>query len=194
MDERISAEQARDHIEMVARILEESQQRLCAGGEFFLVWGLFSGLITVIGHAVSVQRMPAAEGLWIAVPAFAACVAFSMLRGRYYRKRAERRSLLDREFFNVLWLTIGLAFLVDLAAFNIFQGLASAAIWSFSEAIVLLYIGLHGNRRAQLCGIAVIVSLIVANFAPRDLMAYLLAAGMVVGYGGFGLAELLSRD
>ena len=194
MNEQMNAAEARDHIEMVARILGESQQRLCAGGEFFLVWGLFSGLITVLSHLVAVRSVAPALALWTIVPAFAACVAFSVLRGAYYRRRTERRSLLDREFFNVLWLTVGLSFLVDLAAFNIFSGVASAAIWSFSQAIVLFYIGLHGNRRAQLCGIAVIVSLVAANFASRDVMAYVLAAGMVVGYGGFGLAELLSPE
>jgi len=189
----MNAARARDHIEMVARILEESQQRLCAGGEFFLVWGLFSGLVTVLAHLAAVRAIPSGA-LWVLLPVFAACVAFSLARGRHYRKTAARRSLIEREFFNVLWLTIGLAFLVDLAAFNIFVGLSGAAIWSFSQAIVLFYIGLHGNRRALLSGVAVVVSLIVANFVARDLMAYVLAAGMVAGYGGFGVAELLSHE
>ena len=193
MDEQLNAAQARDHIEMVARILQESQQRLCAGGEFFLVWGLFSGLITVLIHLANARLVPLST-LWLLVPAFAGCVAFSLLRGAHYRRVADRRSLLEREFFNVLWLTIGLAFLADVAAYNIFVDLAGAAIWSFSEAIVLFYIGLHGNRRAVLCGITVVVSLVAANFIAYDVRAYVLAAGMVAGYGGFGLAELLVRE
>ena len=53
--------------------------------------------------------------------------------------------------------------------YRIFSGLASAAIWSFAEAIVLLYIGMHGNRRAQVAGVLVVVSMIVANFtSPAD--------------------------
>jgi hypothetical protein len=58
----------------------------------------------------------------------------------------------------------------------------------------LFFIGLHGNRRAQLAGIAVIVSLIAANFTDPAIAGYILAAGMVVGYAGFGLAEMLARD
>ena len=69
----------------------------------------------------------------------------------------------------MLWLTLGLAFVVDVAAFNVFTGLASAAIWSVAETIVLLYIGMHGNRRAQI-------------------------AGVLVGYAGFGASEMFARE
>ncbi len=101
---------------------------------------------------------------------------------------------MQREFFNVLWLTIVLAIVVNVAAFRNFSGLASAAIWSVAEAIVLLYIGLHGNRRAQAAGVFVVVSLIVANFVGDALAPYVLAGGMLAGYGGFGASELLARD
>jgi hypothetical protein len=101
---------------------------------------------------------------------------------------------LQREYFNVLWLTIGLAFVVNVAAYRIFSGAAAAAIWSVAEAIVLLYIGMHGNRRAQIAGVVIVVSLIAANFAPAAIVGYVLGAGMLVGYAGFGLSELLARD
>ena len=123
-----------------------------------------------------------------------ACALFSIVRGNQLRAIAARTSLVQREFFNVLWLTIGLAFIVNVAVFNIFTGLAAAAIWSVSEAIVLFYIGMHGNRRAQVAGVLVVVSLVAANFAPPSMAAYVLAAGMLAGYGGFGLSELLARD
>jgi hypothetical protein len=100
----------------------------------------------------------------------------------------------QREFFNMLWLTMGLAFIVNVGAFNIFRGWASAGIWSFAEAIVLFFIGIHGNRRALVAGIVVVVSLVVANFVGPATAGYVLAAGMVVGYAGFGIAELLSGD
>jgi hypothetical protein len=193
VDEQLNVAQARDHIEMVQRIIEESQQRLCAGGEFFVVWGLFSGLVTVLGHLVGSRVLPAAT-LWVALIALIGCVAFSIVRGRALNRLQVRKSLLQREFFNVLWLTIGLAFVVDVAAFNVFAGLASAAIWSFAEAIVLFYIGLHGNRHAQICGIVVVVSLVAANFVEAQLSAYVLAAGMIGGYCGFGVAELLTPE
>lgn len=189
----MNAAQARDHIEMVQRIIEESQQRLCAGGEFFVVWGLFSGFVTVLGHLVAIGSVPAST-MWVAAAALVACAVFSAVRGRALDGETVRKSLIQREFFNVLWLTVGLAFLVDVACFNIFSGLASAAIWSFAEAIVLFYIGLHGNRRAQICGIAVVASLVAANFVGAQYSAYVLAAGMIAGYCGFGVAELLTPE
>lgn len=190
----LDAKQARDHIEMVARILEESQsQRLCAGGEFFVVWGLFSGFITLLGHFVSKGTLPE-SALWAGLAALIAACVFSILRGTALSADAGRRSLVEREFFNVLWLTIGLAFVTNVAVFNLFPGITSAAVWSFAFAIVLFYIGLHGNRRALVCGIIVVVSMVVANFVRDDATAYVLAAGMVAGYTGFGIAELLTRE
>ncbi len=94
----------------------------------------------------------------------------------------------------MLWLTMSLAFIVNLAAFNIFSGWASAAIWSFAEAIVLLFIGLHGNRRAQICGVLVVVSIVIANFIAPQFTGFVLAAGMLAGYSGFGIAELLAGE
>ncbi len=191
--EPIDAAQARDHLELVDRILAESQQRLCAGGEFFVVWGLFSAIVTVLSHLVGAGLAPAGT-LWVLPPLLAASVAFSIVRGRRLRELRGRESLVQREFFNVLWLTLGLAVVANVGVYRIFSGVASAAIWSFSEAIVLLYIGMHGNRRAQIAGVLVIVSMVVANFAAPQNVAYVLAAGMVLGYCGFGLAELLARD
>jgi hypothetical protein len=188
----LDADQVRDQLELIQRILAESQQRLCCGGEYFVVWGLFSGLTTVVAHLVARGIAPPSL-LWVAGAALIACIVFSVLRARALGGTLERESLLQREFFNVLWLTLGVAFVVDVAVYRIFAGLASAAIWSVSAVIVLLYIGMHGNRRAVLAGVIVLASLVAANFAPENVSAYVLAAGMVGGYAGFGLSELLSR-
>ncbi len=191
--ERMDASQARDHIEMVDRILAESSQRLCAGGEYFVVWGVGSAAVTTLVSLADAALAPPAA-LW-AVPAILlACLVFSVLRGRSTRRTLARTSWLQLEFFRVLWLTIGLAFVVNVAAFRIFPGIASAAIWSVAAAIVLLFIGMHGNRRAQLSGLVVVASLIAANFAPASVAGYVLAGGMLAGYGGFGLAELLAHE
>ena len=189
----IDRAQARDHIEMVDRILAESQQRLCTGGEYFAVWGVGSAAMTVVGQMESQRLLPPAA--WLLLPAVLLfCVAFSVARSSWTRRRLSSSSLLQREFFNVLWLTLGLAFIVNVAAFRIFAGIASAAIWNVAAAIVLLYIGMHGNRRAQVAGVLVIVALVAANFVPTAISGYVLAAGMLVGYAGFGLSELFARD
>jgi hypothetical protein len=193
VDRGLSASQARDHIEMVDRILAESQPRLCSGGEFFVVWGFISAYVTVLSELVVRAALPKPV-LWTIPVVLVAGAVFSIVRGAQTRRRIARTSLVQREFFNVLWLTLGLALVVDVAAFRIFPGLASAAIWSVAEAIVLLFIGMHGNRRAQLAGALVVVSLVAANFLSANLSAYVLAAGMLAGYAGFGLSELAARD
>jgi hypothetical protein len=190
--EPLDAAAAHDHLEMVSQILAESQQRLCSGGEHFVVWGIGSAYITVLFQLVH-GGLLAPAAAWSVPIVIGACAAFSIVRGRQTRRVLQRSSLLQREFFNVLWLALGLAFVVDVAAFNIFTGLASAAIWSVAEAIVLLYIGMHGNRRAQIAGVLVVISLVVANFAWSGIAGYILGAGMVVGYAGFGASEMLAR-
>ncbi len=191
--ERIDAAAARDHIEMVDRILAESHQRLCSGGEHFVVWGIGSAYVPVLFALVDRGTVPSAA-LWSVPIVLAACAVFSIFRGRLTRRMLQRSSLVQREFFNVLWLTLGLAFVVNVAVYRIFTGAAAAAIWSVAEAIVLLYIGMHGNRRAQIGGVLIVVSLIVANFAPPAIVGYVLGCGMLVGYAGFGASELLARD
>jgi hypothetical protein len=191
--ERIDATQARDHVEMVEEILARSQERLCTGGEFFIVWGLFSGIITALWQLIDNGVLPR-TAIWFSAAALAAAIVFSVVRGRYYSQHRERRSFLEGEFFNVLWLTIGLAFIANVAAFNLFSGWAQAAIWTFAESIVLLYIGLHGNRRALAGGILMIVSMVAANFVDPSVTGYVLAAGMIVGYAGFGIADTLATS
>ena len=190
---RLDAPQARDHLEMVDRILAESHPRLCAGGEFFVIWGIASAFATVVFALADRNAIPAAA-LWSVPLVLIAAALYTSVRARSLRRTLARTSLVQREFFNVLWLTIGLAFIADAAAYRIFAGTASAAIWSIAEAIVLLYIGMHGNRRAQIAGLLVVVSLVAANFVAAPIAPYVLAAGMLVGYGGFGASELLARD
>ena len=191
--DRIDAAQARDHIEMIDRILAESQPRLWAGGEFFVIWGTAAAYITILFQLVNVGVVGSAT-LWSVPFVIAGCTVYSIVRGRAMQSGIARTSLVQREFFNVLWLTLGLAFVVNVAAFRLFPGIAGAAIWSVAQAIVLLYIGIHGNRRAQIAGILVVASPVVANFVAPSLSAYVLAAGMLAGYTGFGVSELLSRD
>jgi hypothetical protein len=191
--ESLDGRQAREHIEMVERILIESSQRICHGAEYFIVWGIYSTVVTVSWQLVRNGTLPGAI-VWGQAALLVAAIAFTIVRSRAVTSGVQRRSLVQREFFNMLWLTMSLAFIVNLGAFNIFSGWASAAIWSFAEAIVLLFIGLHGNRRAQICGVLVVVSIVIANFTAPASIGYVLGAGMFAGYTGFGISELVARD
>ncbi len=189
----MEASEAREHLEMVERIIAESSQRLQAGGEFFVVWGAICAAIDALVTATEQGLLPAAA-LWVYPVLIAGGIGFSILRTRYYRTCGERMSLLQREYLNVLWLTISVAAITMFVSFNIFRTfVAQAALWSFAETIVLFYIGMHGNRRAQIGGIAVFASLIVANFMPLY-AGWILALGVLIGYAGFGLAELFAQE
>jgi hypothetical protein len=178
---------------MVERIIAESNQRLCYGADYFVVWGLYSGSATLTFQLIDNGKIPVWTE-WIVVALLAVAIAYSWIRGARARGTQPRRSIVQREFFNVLWLATGLAFVVNVLCFNLFSGWGQAAIWSFAESIVLLYIGIHGNRTAQVAAGAVVASMILANFVPSSVAGYVLAVGMVAGYSGFGVVELLARD
>jgi len=191
----MDASEAREHLELVERIIAQSAQRLHVGAEFFLVWGLFGA--TCDGLFTAAESGSISTGVTLVAYAvlLLAAVAFSVLRARYYRECGERMSLLQREYLNVLWLTIALATVATFTTFNIFSSVvARGSLWSFAEAIVLFYVGMHGNRRAQIGGIVILASLIAANFVPFPGAGWILAAGVLLGYAGFGAAELIARE
>jgi hypothetical protein len=153
---------------------------------------LAAAYLTALAQLVTNERLPIAA-LWSAPVAYAAAIVFSILRGRYYRRCVDRFSFVQREFFNVLYLTMAMAFVTDLLGFRIFTEWAQSAIWTVAASIVLFYIGIHGNVRATICGIIMIASLALANFM-LPIAGYVLAGGFIVGYAGFGLVEIFARD
>jgi hypothetical protein len=191
--DELNASQARDHIEMVDRILAETQQRLCTGGEYFVVWGVYEAIVTVLVQLVTNQRL-SRSALWADAVFLLAAIAFTVIRGRASSGEAARFPLIQREFLNVLWLTIALGFIADATGFNLFAGWGAAAIWCVVDGIILFYIGIHGNRRAQIAGVVVVASMVIANFLAPAVAGYVMAAGMLLGYAGFGATELLVRD
>lgn len=186
----MNASEAREHVEMIEKIIAASSQKLEAGGEFFLAWGLVAGTLDLISQLVLTGRAPQ-TALWGAGALIAAGIIFSIVRSRHLARCEVRMSLLQREFLNVMTLALGLAFVSDVIGFALFPAWAGAAIWSVMTALVLLYIGMHGNRRATLGGIILIASIAAANFMPHY-TGYVLAAGMYLGYAGFGIADLLA--
>jgi hypothetical protein len=190
--ESLTASQARDHIEMVDKILTRSERSLCVGGEFFVAWGIFGALVTLVIQLVVSGLVPS-SAIAVLPVALIAAVLFSALRGRQLGRRADGMSLIQREFFVVLWISLGVAAFSDFAGYQIFTTWASSAIWNVAAAIVLFFIASHGNRRALVCGIIMLGSLAAANFVPHY-TGYVLAAGMLFGYAGFGVVSLSARD
>ena len=184
--------EAREHIAMVERIIAASSRKLEAGGEFFVIWGVAGAVMDTVLTLVLTQRLPG-SAMWISAATLVLAVVLTIARSRYYRKSGESMSLLQREYLNVLMLAIVLAFVTQLIGFNLFLPIGLMALWNVVEALVLFYIGMHGNRRAQIGGIVLLVSIALANVMPAY-TGFILAAGVLVGYGGFGVADLLARE
>jgi len=187
----IEHSEAQEHLAMVDRIVDRSSTRLQVGGEYFIVWGIASGLVMLLAQLISTGALPVAA-MW-AWPLFIGSgVVFSIWRGRSYGLGG-RHSLLEVEFLNVLRVALMVAFLVELVGFHIFTDAAALAIWSVASSIVLFFIGMHGNQRARLGGIILIASIAAANFFPA-FAGYALAGGMFIGYAGFGCVEMLAAS
>jgi len=184
--------EARDHLEMVEKIIAASSTKLEAGGEFFVAWGLAGAAFDAVDSLVWNGTLAPAF-MWLNAAILALAVAFSVIRGRTFRKGVGRMSLLQREYFNMLWLAIALAFIANAIGFNLLGFMGMMVLWNIVEAMVLFYIALHGNRRAMIGGIILIASIACANFVP-EYSRLILAAGVLFGYGGFGVADLLARD
>jgi small-conductance mechanosensitive channel len=190
--ERLSPSQARDHIEMVDHILSRSERSFRVGGEFFLIWGIWAAAVPLTFQLVLSRVVPI--GAFAALPVLlAAAIVFSVVRGRQIGKRRDGLSLLQREFFAVLSISLGVTMVAAVLGYRLFPAFASSALWNVAAAIVLFFIASHGNRRALAGAIVMIASIAAANFLPA-FAGYALAAGMLFGYAGFGLASLIARD
>jgi hypothetical protein len=183
--------EAREHLDLIDRVLSESNRRVCVAGEFFLAWGVVGAAYDLSFQLILSNGYPVSL-LWVPTALTLIALAFTVLRGRSLAARGSV-SVVQREYFNIMWTAFGLAAVVDCIAWRLFAGWGTGAIWSVVASIVLLYIGLHQNRRAMIAGVVIIVSIAVANFTPSA-TGYILAAGMLIGYAGFGVVEMLGRD
>lgn len=183
---------AREQLELVESILATSSRTLCAGGEFFLAWGVLAAAMDLLNQLIVDNVMPVSS-LWAIPVLILIGVVFSVWRSMQLRAKNGRMSVLQRDYLNMMFVTIGLTFVVQFAGSSFFGGWGEAAIWNFAGAIVLLFIGMHGNRRAVFAGVVLIVAMAIANYTP-GMPGYVLGAGMLIGYAGFGATELLATE
>lgn len=184
--------EAREHLDLVDRILTRGDGEICIAADFFVVWGIVAAIIDIVVQLILGGKI---GPNWLALPmaSLALGIIYSIFRGRQLKRSSERQTLMQREYLNIIWLAVGVIAVAQLGAFRLFDNWSGAALWTVAASIVTFYVALHGNRRALLGGIVLLASLFVANFTPH-LTGYVLAAGMLVGYTGFGVAALLARD
>lgn len=184
--------EAHEHLGIVERVLAEADRTVYVFGDFFIVWGLAAGMLDII-YQLRLDGRVGDNAFIVAAIGLAAAIVYTIVRARGLSANGRRMSRVQRDYLNVLWLVFGITAICQIAAYNIFAGWSSAALWTVASAVVASYIGLHGNRRGIVGGVVLVASLIAASFMPH-VAGYVLAAGMLVGYAGFGVASLLARD
>jgi hypothetical protein len=181
--------EAREHLDLVDRILTEADRSMCVIGDVFVVWGLVAAAVDVVFQLVSTGRTSGWLG-WLPVVLIPAAIAYTVVRAIQAKNSSDRLTTAGREYLNVVWVVFGLMAVAQSAAFHLFPGWSGSALWTLGGAIITVYVGMHGSRAAMLGGIVLLASLIVASFVPAY-CGWILAAGMLLGYAGFGIAAMV---
>lgn len=184
--------EAREHLEMADRIVAASTRDLCLtyGAPYFMIWGAFAALVDASAELAIHGALSQRFFLGIDITALGLAIVASAVFGAIGRSGKGSLSFVQREFLRAMGVTFALVFIAEFAP-RLFPGFSASAIWTVACAIVLFFIALHGNRRALLCGLIVLASLFAAN-AVHGIEGYVLAAGLLVGYAGFGVLEMLA--
>lgn len=184
----MNAHEARDHLEMVDRILTRAEGepiRYIPG--LIVAWG-FAAAAMDVGNQLRMEGLIAASQ-WLTVLAFVAgtvysiAVCVSLARGN----RFERMSVIERRLGRVMgavWFTVAVA---AFAQPYVFAGWGGAAVWSMGAAIMMLMSGFCGDRRGLIGGILLLASLLAANYIWPHQVGYVLAAGFIAGYAVPGM-------
>jgi hypothetical protein len=183
--------EAREHLDLVDRILTEADRSVCIIGDVFVVWGVVSAAIYVTYQLITTSRL-AVGWEWLPLSLILAAVGYTVFRVMRVKAESDRMTTAARDYLNVLWVVYGLTAIVQLGASHLFPGWSGAALWTLAAAIVTFYIGLRGDRAAMLGGCVLLASLVVASFVPAN-CGWILAGGMLLGYAGFGVAALLDN-
>lgn len=176
--------EAREHLEMVDRILARAEDKpvaLIPG--LIICWG-FAAAAICAGQQLYVSHIAGDWGLWAANAGLAlgilysVAVSVSLMRNNCY----ERVSTLEKRMgrtMGAVWFT------VIVAAFSqphVFAGWGAAAIWSMGSAIMMLTAGFNGDRRGLAGGLVLLASVLAANYLLPQAPGYVLAAGFILGY------------
>jgi hypothetical protein len=184
--------EAREHLEMVDRILEraESPRTFRPYAPALIAIGVAAALLTggaqlgLDGHGYAAVR----AGSVVMLLGYAYLIWGSFAA----RRSAERVSASEARWGKTcaaVWLAV---FIAAFAQPHLFTNWAGAAIWSLGAAIQMLLIGFFGDRRALAGGLILALSMPAANWAPKP--GYVLAAGFILGYVIPGILKLFDRD
>lgn len=187
----MDAREAREHLDMVDRILTTAEKRPYRPmGSLFVVWGLGAAFIDIsaqFSHGVPLGAWAVAGAIVLAL-----ALAYTIFISVRARRRADRMPNSEARMGRILgavWLAI---WVCSLCQPHMFSGWASAAIWNTGAAISLLAPGFFGDRRALFGGIVLLASVVVAN-AWFAYAGFALAAGFLIGYVSVGILYMIQN-
>lgn len=188
----MDAEQAREHLEMVDRILRQADERRYRPmGALYVAWGLGAALVEIaeqVARGGSPAGPLAIAGGIILFGSLLYTIAVSVL-ARRNASRIPASELRMGKVMGAVWLCI---FVAALCQPHMFAGWAAAAIWNLGAAISMLVIGFFGDRRALFGAIVLLASILVANYwfvYP----GFVLAGGFLVGYVAIGILYMIQN-
>lgn len=186
-------DEARDHVEMVDRILtrvEGEPVRYIPG--LIIAWGLAATVIDA-GQQMAVFGIAGRLGVWLGDAAvltgiiYSIVVAVALIRGSCYERVSVTEMRLGR-IMGAVWFTV---FVAAFAQPHVFAGWGGAAVWSMGGAIMMLMSGFSGDRRGLAGGLILLASVLAANYLWPNAPGYVLAAGFFFGYAVPGALFLL---
>ena len=190
----MDAREARDHLEMVDRILVNAGRepvQLIPG--LLIVWGLAAAVIDA-GQQLYVQHVGGDAGALAADIALLLGILYSIgtCVSLMRNHRFERVSLVEQRMgrtMGAVWFTVVVA---AFAQPHVFAGWGGAAVWTMGGAIMMLMAGFNGDRRGLAGGLIMLASVLVANYATPQTPGYTLAGGFILGYAIPGVLYLFA--
>ena len=73
--------EAREHLDIVDRVMAEADQTVCVFADFFLVWGLASALLDVVNQ-LRVDGRVGDSAFIVSAAGLAFAIVYSIVRGR----------------------------------------------------------------------------------------------------------------
>ena len=188
----MDSREAREHLEMVDEILrqgERSRSWSCKElGISLCAIGAGAALIN-LAEQLGSPGTPDARLVIAGFVFLLVGIAYMIVSLALSRRNAERLSLADirtGRVMSAVWVSV---FVAAFCQPHLLPGWSASAIWSLGGAISLLVSGFFGDRRALAGGLALLVSMLVANYVPA-ITGYALAAGFAVGYVLVGISYL----
>jgi len=192
--EDLSAAQAKDHLQMVDRILSRTEAANGVSGWPFVVWGAYGAASNGVAQ-LAAGGSHISGNVWLAgeVLVVVAISLFFIIQGVSGMRNRERLGLIDRHIGTIFMIGWVVAWVTTLMAGNIFGNWALSAIWSLIYGITMMSCAAMLRSKVMFGGgVILIASIVLANYSYH-LAGCFLGLGFLVGMGGTGLLLLTGR-